>query len=160
MPFADYDAVTLRVQKSLSMSSVKLFSFELKKELNFSNLRQSFFQGVSNSSWAHEGYLVVGKMSEDPDLIDELRRLNKAFGIGIIKLNFESVYESEVILQSNLNPELDWNTVNRLIEENTNFKQFMIDVEEDLQLRKIKGKYDEVLVDEKLASYVMEKNIK
>ncbi len=160
LPFADYDAVTLRVQKSLSMSSVKLFSFELKKELNFSNLRQSFFQGVSNSSWAHEGYLVVGKMSEDPDLIDELRRLNNAFGIGIIKLNIESVDESEVILQSNLNPELDWNTVNRLIEENTNFKQFMIDVEEDLQLRKIKGKYDEVLVDEKLASYVKEKNIK
>jgi len=87
LPFNDYDEVTLRVQKSLSMSSAKLFSFELKKELNFSNLRQYYFQAVSNSSWAHEGYLVAAKIAEDSDLIDELRRLNNAFGIGLIRLN-------------------------------------------------------------------------
>ncbi len=159
LPFDDYDEVTLRLQKSLSMSSVKIFSFELKKDLNFSNLRQYYFQAVSNSSWAHEGYLVVGKLAEDSDLIDELRRLNNAFGIGLIKLNFESLDESEILFQSKVRAELDWNTVNRLIEENTHFKRFMEDVEEDLQLRKIKGEYDKVLNEEELTAYMAEKKI-
>lgn len=159
LPFDDYDEVTLRLQKSLSMSSVKIFSFELKKDLNFSNLRQYYFQAVSNSSWAHEGYLVVGKLAEDSDLIDELRRLNNAFGIGLIKLNFESLDESEILFQSKVRAELDWNTVNRLIEENLHFKRFMEDVEEDLQLRKIKGAYDKVLNEEELTAYMAEKKI-
>jgi hypothetical protein len=33
----------------------------MKKELNFSNLRESYFQAVSNSSWANEGYLVTAE---------------------------------------------------------------------------------------------------
>jgi uncharacterized protein len=102
----------------------------------------------------------VGNMAEDPDLIDELRRLNNTFGIGLIKLNLDSLDESQILFQSQLKPELDWSTVNRLIEENQNFKQFMEDVEEDLQLRKIKGKYDEILSEEKLSHYLAEKEIK
>lgn len=159
LPFDDYDEVTLRLQKSLSMSAVKFFSFELKKELTFSNLRQYYFQAVSNSSWAHEGYLVVGNLAEDPDLIDELRRLNNAFGIGLIKLNFESVDESEILFLSKGRQELDWDTVNRLVEENRHFKRFMEDVEEDLQLRKIKGAYDKVMSEEELTEFMAEKKI-
>jgi uncharacterized protein len=159
LPFGDYDEVTLRLQKSLSISSVKIFSFELKKELTFSNLRQYYFQAVSNSSWAHEGYLVVGNLAEDSDLIDELRRLNNAFGIGLIKLNFESLDESEILFQSKVRQELDWDTVNRLIEENPHFERFMVDVEEDLQVRKIKGNYDKVLKEEELTNYMAEKKI-
>lgn len=159
LPFDDYDAVTLKLQKSLSMSSVKIFSFELKKDLTFSNLRQYYFQAVSNSSWAHEGYLVIGNLAEDSDLIDELRRLNNAFGIGLIKMNFESIDESEILFQSKVRQELDWNTVNRLIEDNPHFKQFMEDVEEDLQLRKIKGAYDKILNEDELGNYIVEKKI-
>nr|WP_288977411.1 hypothetical protein [uncultured Blautia sp.] len=44
---------------------------------------------MSNSSWAHEGYLVALKISEEPELMDELRRLNNAFGIGVIRLDAE-----------------------------------------------------------------------
>jgi len=159
LPFDDYDEVTLRLQKSLSMSAVKFFSFELKKELTFSNLRQYYFQAVSNSSWAHEGYLVVGNLAEDPDLIDELRRLNNSFGIGLIKLNFESIDESEILFLSEVRPELDWDTVNRLVEENPHFKRFMEDVEEDLQLRKIKGTYDKVMSGEDLKRFMAEKKM-
>jgi hypothetical protein len=46
-------------------TGLKFYSFELKKELTFSNLRESFFQAVSNSSWAHEGYLVAAEVSAD-----------------------------------------------------------------------------------------------
>nr|WP_217650446.1 hypothetical protein [Spirulina major] len=35
--------------------TVRLWSFEVKKELNLSNVRMSFFQAVSNSSWANRG---------------------------------------------------------------------------------------------------------
>lgn len=159
LPFPDYDEVTLKIQKSLSLSAVKLFSFELKKELTFSNLRQSYFQAVSNSSWAHEGYLVISKMAEDQDLIDELRRLNNAFGIGILKIDIDSPDESEILFQSFVKSDLDWSTINRLVEENPNFKQFMEDIEEDLQLRKIKGKYDKILSDEELATHIKAKKI-
>jgi hypothetical protein len=85
--------------------------------------------------------------------------LNNAFGIGIIKLNFESLDESEILFQSKVRAELDWNTVNRLIEENLHFKRFMEDVEEDLQLRKIKGAYDKVLNEEELTAYMAEKKL-
>jgi hypothetical protein len=159
LPFADYDAVTLKIQKSLSLSPVKLFSFELKREINFSNLRQYYFQAVSNSSWANEGYLVIAKMAEDPEFIDELRRLNNAFGIGILKINLESPDESETLFQSQTKSDLDWSTINRLVEENPNFKEFMEDIEEDLQLRKIKGKYDKILSDEELAIHIKDKKI-
>ena len=55
--------------------------------------------------------------------------------------------------------ELDWDTVNRLIEENPHFEQFMVDVEEDLQVRKIKGNYDKVLKEEDLTGYMADKKI-
>jgi hypothetical protein len=66
---------------------VSLFSFELKQALDFSTLRESYFQAVSNSSWAHQGYLVAAKIKEDPEFQGELERLNSSFGIGVIKLD-------------------------------------------------------------------------
>lgn len=44
---------------------IKIYSFEIKKELNFSNYKESFFQAVSNSSWANEGYLVTIEIKQD-----------------------------------------------------------------------------------------------
>jgi hypothetical protein len=159
LPFDDYDEVTLRLQKSLSLSSVKLFSFEVKRELSFANLRQSYFQAVSNSSWAYEGYLVVAEMRDESNLKDEIQRLNHAFGIGLIRLNPESIDESEIVFQAHQNPDLDWSTIDRLVEENPEFKQFIVDVEEDLQLRKVKGHYDKRLNEKELAEYISTKKI-
>ena len=45
--------------------TAKLYSFELKIAIDFSTLREYFFQAVSNSSWAHEGYLVAAEIDED-----------------------------------------------------------------------------------------------
>jgi hypothetical protein len=63
-----------------------VFSFELKKSLSFGNLREAFFQAVSNSSWANEGYLVAAEISQDEDFLSELRRLSSSFGIGVVQL--------------------------------------------------------------------------
>lgn len=93
----------------------KLFSFEMKKEITFGNLREYYFQAVSNSSWAHEGYLVALKVEEE--LHEELRRLNNAFGIGIIRLDPINISQSEILFASKERNNLDWDTIERLAEE-------------------------------------------
>ncbi len=149
-PFADYEKETVDLQKSLALSAVKLFSFELKKELKLSNLRKYYFQAVSNSSWAHEGYLVVSEMEESDDFNDELRRLNNAFGIGVIKISIYSPNESEIKFQSVVKSELDWSTINRIVAKNPDFKHFIEDVKDNIDIKKAKGAYDEICSLEKL----------
>jgi len=158
-PFRDFKQETLEIQSHLSISSIKLFSFELKITLNFSNLRQSFFQAVSNSSWANEGYLVTLKLDDDPTLRDEIRRLNNAFGIGLIRINPENIFESEILFPSKVNPEIDWDTVNRLVNENSDFTDFLKLITEDCKLGKVKSTYDKLLKPDELIKYIREKGI-
>ncbi len=68
----------------------------MKKTLNFTNLREYYFQAVSNSSWANEGYIVALDIDEDDSFFAELKRLNNAFGIGVIKLNAENIIMSNL----------------------------------------------------------------
>lgn len=159
-PFRDYNAETLDIQNHLSITSIKLFSFELKIRLNFSNLRQSYFQAVSNSSWANEGYLVALDIDEDPTFKDEVRRLNNAFGIGVIKLNPENVFEGEILFPSRINQEIDWDTVNRLANENADFKDFLKLITEDCKLGKVKSQYDKILKIDELNKHIKDKGIK
>ncbi|GAA7008226.1 hypothetical protein AOH414_13830 [Helicobacter pylori] len=42
--------------KKFDTLPVKLVSFELKKEISVNNCREYYFQAISNSSWANEGY--------------------------------------------------------------------------------------------------------
>jgi len=158
-PFRDYKTETLEIQNHLSITSIKLFSFELKISLSFGNLRQSFFQAVSNSSWANEGYLVALNIDDDPTFKDEVRRLNNAFGIGIIKLNPENVFESEILFPSSINQEIDWDTVNRLANENSDFSDFLKLITEDCKLGKVKSQYDKVLKLEDLTKHIKDKGI-
>lgn len=158
-PYPDYEEETLQFQNHLNISSIKLFSFELKINLNFSNLRQYYFQAVSNSSWANEGYLVVLNMDDDPVLMDEIRRLNNAFGIGIIKLNPSDVHESEILFPSRINDNIDWDTVNRLNAENKDFLGFLKSIIEDCKLGKVKSTYDEIKEPEFLKKWVEEKGM-
>jgi hypothetical protein len=158
-PFRDYKAETLEIQSHLSISSIKLFSFELKISLSFGNLRQSYFQSVSNSSWANEGYLVALNIDDDPTFKDEIRRLNNAFGIGIIKLNPENIFESEILFPSRINQEIDWDTVNRLANENSDFSDFLKHITEDCKLGKVKSQYDKVLKLEDIQKHIADKGI-
>lgn len=158
-PFRDYKGETLEIQSHLSITSIRLFSFELKIALNFSNLRQSYFQAVSNSTWANEGYLVALNIDDDPTFKDEVRRLNNAFGIGIIKLNPENVFESEIVFPSGISQDIDWDTVNRLANENSDFNDFLKLITEDCKLGKVKSQYDKVLNLEELTKHIKDKGI-
>ena len=91
----DWDSSVKDCMKQSSSQNVKLFSFEVKKELNTSNLRESFFQTVSNSSWANEGYLVASTIAKN--CYEELRVLSSLHGIGVILLNPNQIEESKTI---------------------------------------------------------------
>lgn len=103
---------------------VRLWSFEVKITLNSSNVRKSFFQAVSNSSWANEGYLVATSIS-DNKVEQELRMLSALHGIGVILLNPENPSESEILLPAKSRPEVDWQSVNRILVENSDFKDYI-----------------------------------
>lgn len=107
-----------------SGQNVRLWSFEVKKELNSTNIRSSFFQAVSNSSWANEGYLVATSISTS-DVEDELRMLSALHGIGVILLIPENPTESEILLPARRRTEVDWQSINRIVNENADFKNFI-----------------------------------
>ncbi len=158
-PFDDYSDVTLDIITSVEDSALKLFSFEMKQEVNFSNLREYYFQAVSNSSWAHEGYLVALKFSKEPDFIDEMRKLNNAFGIGFIELDPEYIEQSQILFTSKAKEKVDWDMVDRIAQDNVDFSTFLKDVVDDVRISKIKGKYDKVLSDEEFTDYVKSKSL-
>lgn len=107
-----------------SGQNVRLWSFEVKKELNSSNIRSSFFQSVSNSSWANEGYLVATSITTS-EVEEELRMLSALHGIGVILLNPQNPTESEILLPAVRKTDVDWQSINRIVNENSDFKNFI-----------------------------------
>jgi hypothetical protein len=101
------------------------------------NVRKSFFQAVSNSSWASEGYLVATSIS-DSRVEQELRMLSALHGIGVILLSIENPSESELILPAVKRAEIDWESVNRIVEENADFKDFIDSVSNYYQTGRIR----------------------
>lgn len=102
---------------------IDLYSYELKRTIdNDHQLKEYFFQALSNSSWANYGYLVALEISED--LMEEMARLNRSFGIGVIKL---SPYkdDTQVLFPARKN-ELDYYTIDKLCRINKDFKSFIV----------------------------------
>lgn len=144
-PLEDWKSEVYELSATIGNISTKLISFELKRELGFGNLRESFFQAVSNSSWANESYLVAAFISEDEDFKKELSRLSTSFGIGILKLNLEDPHSSEILYPSKYRATLDWETIDKLA-MNNDFKEFLSTVKIDITSKKIhKKEYDLVL---------------
>lgn len=102
----------------------KLWSFEVKLLINRSNVRESFFQAVSNSSWSNFGYLVAGEI-EGQDTLKELRMLFATHGIGLIKLDADNPAESQVLIPARERDEIDWDMANRLATENKDFLEYV-----------------------------------
>ena len=115
----------------------KLWSFEVKILLNMSNVRESFFQAVSNSSWANFGYLVTSQITGS-DTLKELRVLSSAHGIGIIKLDLDNPFESQILIPAKERNIIDWDSCNRLSQENKDFSQYIKLVKQFYQTGEIK----------------------
>ncbi len=144
-PLDDWRQEVYELSSSIGNISIRLLSFELKRELSFGNLRESFFQAVSNSSWANQGYLVAAEVSEEEEFRSELSRLSTSFGIGVIKLNLEDPHSSEIVFPAKSREVLDWETINKLT-MNSDFKEFISTVKIDITSKKIhKKEYDPVV---------------
>jgi len=102
----------------------KLWSFEAKLLINRSNVRECFFQAVSNSSWANFGYLVAAEI-EGQDTLKELRMLFAAHGIGLVKLDIDNPADSQVLIPARERDEIDWDMANRLATENKDFLEYV-----------------------------------
>lgn len=103
-----------------SARKVRLWAFEVKRLLNRSNVREAFFQTVSNSSWANLGYLVAADV-QSGETVKELRMLSALHGVGVIRLDRDNPAESEVLIPARERSEIDWANANRLAAENRDF---------------------------------------
>jgi hypothetical protein len=116
--------------KQYANIKAKLWSFEVKVKINHSNVRESFFQALSNSSWAHYGYLVAFSLveSKDSNTSRELEILSARHGIGFILLNINESEKGRILIPAKERLEIDWNMANRLVKENSDFKHFIKEV--------------------------------
>ncbi|WP_367701222.1 HTH domain-containing protein [Helicobacter pylori] len=160
-PYNKYKGETLKFLHHTGQKRHKIFSFELKKELSLSNLKESYFQAVSNSTWANEGYLVVFEEIEDK-VLGELRRLNQSFGIGVIKLESE-ISNSKILLPAK-EREIDIPTLNMLVKQSPkDFKPFIEKINKQIEKGldtavDMENFFDEVLGDEAMQKHI-EKHI-
>jgi hypothetical protein len=124
-PREDWEEDVLELNGLMRGMSAKTYSFEIKLELGFSNLRESFFQTVSNSYWSNESYLAAKEIDDSRDFSDELKRLSSLFGIGIIKIDVAEPQNSIILHSATNRPQLDWDTINKLCEVNTDFAEYV-----------------------------------
>ena len=131
-PFEDYTREVLELSGG-GYPVARFYSFEMKRELNQGNLRESFFQAVSNSSWAHEGDLAAPNIDESEEFRKELERLSGSFGIGIVELDLERPESSRILFPAKHREAIDWDGTNKLARENPDFRKFLADVRIDIQ---------------------------
>lgn len=148
--------------------SYDIYSYELKIRIDTdNNLKKYFFQALSNSSWSNYGYLVAFEIN--PDRMEELERLSSMFGIGVIQLSPETS-KTKVIFPSTKR-KIDFRSIDKLSEINTEFEQFIKDVEgiitekDDNKYQKLLNDFisntcDDVLTDDQLSKYCSDKKIK
>ncbi len=160
-PFKDYEKLTLDTLSLLNEKSYKIFAFEMKINITLSNLREYYFQAVSNSSWANEGYLVAPNISDDDDFMSELSLLNNAFGIGVIKLNIDFPEQREILFYAKHHNSIDINMLDKLISKNNNVKDIFKNLVESNQLSRVvnKNDFDEVLDENAYKNHIINNNM-
>ncbi|GAA9500544.1 COG2958 family protein [Helicobacter pylori] len=138
--------------KKFDTLPVKLVSFELKKEISVHNCRECYFQAISNSSWANEGYLVGHHIdTHNPKLMDLLKRLHASFGIGVIDLRTDED-KSAILLNAKYKEKIDYTVALELSEKNEEFSGFLksvVDYDPKNQNR-YKDEFDEIKKKEEL----------
>ncbi|MBR5174540.1 MAG: hypothetical protein IKW89_01260 [Bacteroidales bacterium] len=120
--FEDFknDATLSLLKATEPKESIHIYSYELKRRIESDyQLKQFYFQALSNSSWANFGYLVAFEINEDLD--EEMARLNNAFGIGIILMQAN---DSKILYPAR-EKALDYNTIEKLNNLNTDFCEFI-----------------------------------
>lgn len=134
--FKDYiNKSVLELFNHINLPTTELYAYELKLKLTLSNLTEYYFQALSNSGWANESWLVAMEIDEnDIDLMEEIKRLNQAFGVGIIRLDYNNPEDSEILFSAKKRNDLDIDTMDKLC-NNRQFQDFINDVNEILDAK-------------------------
>ncbi|RVZ42767.1 HrgA protein [Helicobacter pylori] len=138
--------------KKFDTLPVKLMSFELKKEISVNNCRECYFQAISNSSWANEGYLVGRHIdTQNPELMDLLKRLHASFGIGVIDLRTDED-KSAILLNAKYKEKIDYTVALELSDKNPKFSGFLKSVVDydPAHSYRYKDEFDEIKKKEEL----------
>ncbi|MGL2498324.1 HrgA protein [Helicobacter pylori] len=138
--------------KKFDTLPVKLVSFELKKEISVNNCRECYFQAISNSSWANEGYLVGRHIdTHNSKLMDLLKRLHASFGIGVIDLRTDE-NKSAILLNAKYKEKIDYTMAQELSDKNPKFSGFLKSVVDydPAHSYRYKDEFDEVKKKEEL----------
>ncbi len=138
--------------KKFDTLPVKLVSFELKKEISVHNCRECYFQAISNSSWANEGYLVGLHIdTRNPQLMDLLKRLHASFGIGVIDLRTDED-KSAILLNAKYKEKIDYTVALELSDKNPKFSGFLKSVVDydPAHSYRYKDEFEEIKKKEKL----------
>lgn len=99
-----------------SDKKIQLWAFKMESVIDRSNIYEVFYQTLSSSAWANFGYLVINEI-EDVDTFEEMCRLSGMHGVGVIRVDQESA-SCQIISQAKERPDIDWNILNRLTENN------------------------------------------
>lgn len=156
--FEDLDKSVVDLATRVGESVIRLYSFELKRSITLDNVREYYFQAVSNSSWANEGYIVAPRISDDA--VQQLVKLNASFGIGVIRLNPVDVYQSEIIIPSKEVDILDLGLMDDLVRINPDFSEFIVNIQKALKTDEpVASHYDDILDSDELEDYIRKRRI-
>ena len=160
--YESYEDSVLNFAAKFVKIPLKIYSFEMKKYLSIANLREYYFQAVSNSSWANEGYLVALDIDEsDEELMELIGSLNSSFGIGVLSLDSENLAQSKILAQPKFRANLDFNIINELCKKNPHFNKFLETVKDydSKNKKRFDGEFDRVLTDDEMQKYLKNKKI-
>ena len=131
------------VKKCVSEGShnrIKFWSFEVKREVNKSSIRENFLEAASNSSWANFAYLAAPEPNKDEDFERELRLLCNIHGIGFIVIDKDNFSEGYIKIPA-VEKSVDWSAIDRLARFSELFKEQYVEAVRDFYLKKERGKF-------------------
>lgn len=135
--FKDYiNKSVLELFNHINLPTTELYAYELKLKLTLGTLTEYYFQALSNSGWANEAWLVAMEIDENnyDELMEEIKRLNQSFGVGVIKLDYDNPEDSEILFSAKKRNYLDIDTMHKLC-YNRQFQDFINDVNEILDAK-------------------------
>lgn len=119
----NWSSETVELAKARGAERSNLYSFEVKLKINRSNVRECFFQTLSNSAWSHHSYLAAGEINSKA--MPELRLLCASHGVGLIQIDSDDPTNSQILIPARQKADIDWNLLSRLADENKDAKIFV-----------------------------------
>lgn len=82
-----FDETMLGFRCAMGEPFINLTSIELKVDVTMSNVKEAFFQCLSNSNWANSARLVIANRIEDKKVVQILKNLGRQFGVTVVCYN-------------------------------------------------------------------------